>query len=512
MDKAVAILFIVLGYCANAQLHWVSTFENIPLGQTDTFWFGEKGDSGIATNRATFKNLLNENSTHLHGFVVANGKDSNLLGINKPYAVYGRNGVNQSSSFLLLKDSGVIVFDKRSKVHGFYLNNSSHTIYQMRKKGTEDRLRLAVYGWSNGQKTMLAEQTLAILKNSWPFSFISNWTYIDLSESMSLDSLKFVLSRDEKDGEPSYVCIDNFNSKLLKSNWRGEHFISTLELEKPYLDGSTYESGFGFEGIILENDYDAVQSTWTGFGLSKAKDTTNALIPKEFVPASPWGFGTFAVGHKRAAILFPFDNLVSFRRLEFLVNNSQFTLESMQEGTDISKKFGGSFGGDPDYLALKFRVTYIGNNHSETYTHMLADFRFDDNKNDYFLQEWDLINIPISGHISRIDFWLEGSDTTGSRLNTPAYFCLTDVNFLFSQTPKSELDNLKVFPNPATNMIEVSGSFKMERFKILNLDGKVLLSGEFLGNSIDVSNLESGVYIFKGESNGRYFRSKWIKL
>jgi len=77
-----------------------------------------------------------------------------------------------------------------------------------------------------------------------------------------------------------------------------------------------------------------------------------------------------------------------------------------------------------------------------------------------------------------------------------------------NETPE-ELQ-LSVYPNPATDILTISGEKTVENFKIMNLTGQVVLQGTN-SNSIDVSTLESGVYVIQLDDSNRRKTMRFIK-
>jgi len=64
-----------------------------------------------------------------------------------------------------------------------------------------------------------------------------------------------------------------------------------------------------------------------------------------------------------------------------------------------------------------------------------------------------------------------------------------------------EADNLKVYPNPASNYLKINNSLNSQStYAIYSIDGRMLMSGRYSNDeSIDVSHLSTGLYILKTE-------------
>ena len=67
-------------------------------------------------------------------------------------------------------------------------------------------------------------------------------------------------------------------------------------------------------------------------------------------------------------------------------------------------------------------------------------------------------------------------------------------------------NQIKVYPNPATNFIYVKSSLNLKSlaFEIYDINGRIVKSGEELFNqqlSINISDLSSGIYILNINNN-----------
>lgn len=69
---------------------------------------------------------------------------------------------------------------------------------------------------------------------------------------------------------------------------------------------------------------------------------------------------------------------------------------------------------------------------------------------------------------------------------------------------------IKVYPNPATNMLTIESNQNIDRYIIYNLLGEKQLEGIY-NNSIDISILTQGMYLMQIESEGVFSTIKFIK-
>jgi len=72
--------------------------------------------------------------------------------------------------------------------------------------------------------------------------------------------------------------------------------------------------------------------------------------------------------------------------------------------------------------------------------------------------------------------------------------------------------NIRVYPNPASDQLFVSGLQTSKEFEIIDLTGRVISSAvlkEQVKNAIDISNLSQGLYLLSQKGSG--FSHKFIK-
>lgn len=86
-----------------------------------------------------------------------------------------------------------------------------------------------------------------------------------------------------------------------------------------------------------------------------------------------------------------------------------------------------------------------------------------------------------------------------------------DPNCIASGITESEKQQqIKVYPNPATNKLSIELNQNIERYTIYNLLGEKQLEGRY-NNSIDISTLTQGMYLIQIENESTFSTSKFIK-
>lgn len=72
-------------------------------------------------------------------------------------------------------------------------------------------------------------------------------------------------------------------------------------------------------------------------------------------------------------------------------------------------------------------------------------------------------------------------------------------------------DDILIYPNPVSTILNVKNINKEADFKIYNSTGQLISQGTILNNKIDVSRLLNGVYIIDIENEGQSIHKKFIK-
>lgn len=124
---------------------------------------------------------------------------------------------------------------------------------------------------------------------------------------------------------------------------------------------------------------------------------------------------------------------------------------------------------------------------------------------------------------------LQEFTATGYTANAYVFIASSSIGFLFGTGngyPGSELwldaisisssagvielsSNLKVYPNPANDVLNISANGEISNVVISTLDGKVVQTTNY--TSVDVSNLTSGMYIYQVTVNGKVSTGNFVK-
>ena len=288
-----------------------------------------------------------------------------------------------------------------------------------------------------------------------------------------------------------------------------------------FLNGSTVEGSFVTAEITLPNSFTQTPefSFWSGWSISSITDNETPGFTNEYSAITGTGNNestTYAVSFESGQNkLYVNEGPQIIEGMH--ITNSTFAFLSMRDGDAFAKKFGGAIGDDPDFFLLTIDGYLAGETIDTSIEFYLADYRFDDNSQDFLIDEWTFIDLSAFGEVDSLGFQLTSSDNGEFGMNTPSYFCIDDVQLedLTSNTIDiNDSPTLSIFPNPTTDHIQISGLFdSSNQINIFNTQGQLVRSS-VLSNGItyDVSALETGTYLMTISDNKQLFTGRFVKM
>ena len=258
-----------------------------------------------------------------------------------------------------------------------------------------------------------------------------------------------------------------------------------------YWNGSDLSGAYVEEGFNFSNYYDTAWYSWSGFAVSNVMDNTTEGWANQYGVSA----GMANSGDNFTVATFGASISSEARVVDgFYITNSTYTALSMLNGDDFAKKFGGETGDESDW----FKLSVIGKLDSvitDTVDFYLADFRFEDNSQDYIVTDWTWLDLNTLGNVTEISFAWSSSDTGVWGMNTPAYFCMDDITVNTVGVEELTSETLSVYPNPVQDQIRVNMNGALA---IYDLSGKLVISEMVeAGNVVSVSELKSGIYFVK---------------
>ncbi len=172
---------------------------------------------------------------------------------------------------------------------------------------------------------------------------------------------------------------------------------------------------------------------WGGYQVSSRKDTSAQGMDAQYTAITGSGYNgsdNYCVAYPNyyQSDVFPETGSATETVKGVYVTNNVWTYQAIINGDAFASAFGGASGDEPDY----FRIRAVGYNEndeaSDTAYFYLADYRFEDNTQDYVVTDWQYFDLSVLGAVSKIRFSVEGTKTNDYGLVTPAYFCMDNFN------------------------------------------------------------------------------------
>lgn len=279
----------------------------------------------------------------------------------------------------------------------------------------------------------------------------------------------------------------------------------TLSAES-YYDGSDEAGNFTSGGVSFSNTYvnDPSYPYWAGgFAYSNMTDNTTAGFMNMYsaYPASGAGssanYAVFTPGYSGSEHI-DFNGTVMVRKLK--ITNTTYAYLSMKDGDSFAKKFGSATNADgeadgtdgKDFFYVRVYAHDANDAKTDSLDIYLADFRFEDDNDDYILSSWEEVNVNLVA--AKLSFKLTSSDNGEYGMNTPAYFALDDIEFA-TNVGVNNLEKVSVsaYPNPANNQLFVENT--EGTVSIYSMTGTLVKTVQLNGTAaIDVSDLNTGLY------------------
>jgi hypothetical protein len=288
--------------------------------------------------------------------------------------------------------------------------------------------------------------------------------------------------------------------------------------QAPVPKDSGFQSNVGF----FVNSWDtSFGGSWSGWGFSNRQDSTSISYTTNEL-ASIAGSGNnnsanYAVAYQSYNPAFNIIRLPKDYQMGWAyLTNTTIAYRSMQNGDGFAKKFGGATGNDPDFFKVRFTGWLNGVAKTDTVDFYLADYRDTNNVNDYIVKDWRICNLSTLGKCDSLTYVLSSSDTGAFGMNTPAYFCMDDIQLLFTGTEELDLQLMTtIYPNPFQDYILLSNqSTDKIQADLISMNGSVLQHIEVAQGdrkSIQTHSLAPGYYVIRIQQGSAVYFKKMIK-
>lgn len=141
---------------------------------------------------------------------------------------------------------------------------------------------------------------------------------------------------------------------------------------------------------------------------------------------------------------------------------------------------------------------------------LLFDFRGSEYITDGVYRRKENINLPANNEISYLAIRYRNTDCSSKWLTVS--FDNVAINGNLSSIKDEVDDETKIYPNPATNVVNITTVKPISNLTISSIEGKVIYFNNEIekGEAIDVSSFERGVYFFKYYIEGTTYSNKVI--
>ena len=286
--------------------------------------------------------------------------------------------------------------------------------------------------------------------------------------------------------------------------------------EGTFWNGEDGSGGFTNGDLFLNNYYD--YDFWLGgWAVSAYRDTITNSFGNLYGCIDYYGnneSNTFLVGQYTGTI-----DIEETKAIQGVyINNATFPYLVMRDGdpSGFSKKFGGDSGNDPDFFLLTIKGYLGGELKVDTVDFYLADYRSDNNEEDYIIRDWTYVDLSVLGEVDALSFSLDSSDKNDFGILTPAFYCVDDITFADPSNTEdiAFAEKLSVYPNPASSHLQIAMDWDGDKqIELMDIMGKVLGTWETKDHQlqIDLSAYPAALYNLKIRSGNNLHLERIVK-
>lgn len=349
---------------------------------------------------------------------------------------------------------------------------------------------------SQGTSTILTTATTASLV----------YTPADYTDGTVIDEITYRVGNAFGEFDTTKVTIDwlEINATLVN--------FDELDLGSDgYINGSDQKGGFlsseyteSNRGAYFKNSFNPTWSSWSGIAASSLTDNTTAGYTNQFSTyvGSAASGDNFAIT-SGTQVEFEISSLYGIKSLD--ISNSTYAALSMKNGDGFAKQFGGLTGSDEDWFKVMIYGTDYNDVVIDSVEYYLADYRFADSTQDYILNTWETIDLTSTGlyntPVKTLKFVLSSSDNSMWGMNTPASFCLDNINCTqFISVSDVVPTDMVAYPNPTQGIFNIHTTTQNSKIiSIYNVTGQMVHSVQTseANVSVDLSAYTNGLYYVK---------------
>ncbi|MDF2448697.1 MAG: hypothetical protein K0R26_1201 [Bacteroidota bacterium] len=304
----------------------------------------------------------------------------------------------------------------------------------------------------------------------------------------------------------------------------------TLSPNSYYQDNSGAD--FSSNGVTFQYDWNSSWNIWeSGSAYTNVNDTVNGTYTNLYgcITGTAFSGNNYATVQSGAKVIF---SNTTTAVSGFYITNTTYAWKEIKKG-GYGRKFGDTTGtgsgasipqGEyPDWFKVLVRGFRGGNLTNDSVQFFLADFRGTGTINDYVVKNWQYVNCLALGQVDSIQFIMKSSDNNSFGMKTPAFFSIDNLTTV-STVDINEIESLvdmKLQPNPAKEIINLnllSKSTQILSIVLTDISGKELeikniqINSGRSQESLDIQNLDGGIYFLTVTDGASFKKIKFIKL
>jgi len=264
-----------------------------------------------------------------------------------------------------------------------------------------------------------------------------------------------------------------------------------------FYDGSDFSGGFHSGDAFYPNFFDPNYFFWLGgWAYSTMRDSITSGPANQYSAKAAGGYlsDTYAVGQNFAVLRYASETSLGL----VYVTNSTYAYTSMRDGDLFAEPFGGDSGDEPDFFYLKIQAFRNGNLQPDSVVFYLADYRFEDNSQDFLVRDWHPVDLSPLGPVDSLLFTLRSSDVGPYGINTPAYFCIDNFNETVTGLAQAQQQlSVRFGPNPVSDLLQIWELPEQGFLKIATANGEWKIQQALNGKTsvtLDLRTWPSGLY------------------
>lgn len=185
-----------------------------------------------------------------------------------------------------------------------------------------------------------------------------------------------------------------------------------------YWNGSDGSGTFTSGGAGFTNNFNASKLQWDGFGYSNLNDTLSNLAENRYSVYDSHNhsnhFALYSYSPTSPSfVTFSLDKPVPILRFDVCTTTLAALL--VLNGSTTLKKFGGTGGNDPDFLKLVVTGLDQNGNTTGNIEFYLADYRDNQNENDYLIKQWTTVDLTALGRVKKLYLTLQSTWDTAAQ-------------------------------------------------------------------------------------------------